>query len=133
MANPLTDEQLKQIRAKVARRMNWDSMPDIWRWRWAMFLSEEPLERKFFAILMSCYPNFGKGISPEIEELAAIGGRQPRSVINHTTELHTKGYVPRESGGGRGITSSYELAIPTKAAKRARSDARNRDRARGGN
>jgi hypothetical protein len=60
MASALTEEEMTQIRAEVARRLNWDTMPDIWRWRWAMFLSNETLERKFYALLMSCYPDFGK-------------------------------------------------------------------------
>jgi len=111
----LTAEEMRRIRLDHAKTLNWHKMDDLWRQRWAiLLLSDEKLETKFFDLLISFFPKRGDGISPPIELLAAIGERQPRAVINHTTRLHGEGWLPRTSGCGRGNTSVYALGLPKK-------------------
>ena len=116
MSRPLTPELIQQLKRELACRLNWETMPEIWRWRWALLLSDHHLEAKFYALVISIFPDYGRGMNPSLEELAVLGGRQPRSVINHTDALdeETNRFLARTPGRGRSKTSSYKLEIPVK-------------------
>jgi hypothetical protein len=115
LAQKLSAEDMRRIRIEHAKKLKWRTFDAEWRHRWAiLLLSEETLETKFFDLLIGFFPKRGDGISPPIELLAAISGRQPRAVMNHTTKLHKTRWLPRTPGRGRGITTVYTLAIPKK-------------------
>jgi hypothetical protein len=109
MANALTPEAISHIKNELVQQLDWNAMSQNEQWQWSVLLTDEPLETKFYGIVLSLIPG-----NPEIDTLAAIGGRQPRTVINHTNRLAEIELVLRTSGRGRGITSRYEQQIPVK-------------------